>query len=468
VIGRWKVAALAAITLASACQEDGPTGIVVEVTSDLATPADLELRLRVLDQDRRVLRDVSFRGAQLPGRLSILAGDGQQGPVTVEASAALSPPLLRRATVAFRPGAMVLLRMALLARCVCVSCQGDDTCDEDGVCAGPVKDPAALPLYKPRSQLDAAPGNESIPMCPRDGGAPDKDAGGDLPPVGDGMIDTARPDAAHDGAAADGGTPDRMVDAPIDAPTPNTDLPVVVPDATVDLPVVPPDTAPPPPDTAPPPPDTAPPPPDTAPPPPDTAPPPPDTAPPLDTAPPPDLGGRPQGTACSANEQCQSNACVDGVCCQSSCTAACFACSASKTGVPSGQCAPALTGTDPDGDCASDAPSSCLYDGMCNGAGGCRLYGTTTVCVAATCQGATFTPDRMCSGSGSCAPPAPQGCGFYLCTSGGCPQTCQSHSGCISTAYCNGTSCLEKKAALAPCSAGYECLSGSCVLLACL
>jgi len=143
-------------------------------------------------------------------------------------------------------------------------------------------------------------------------------------------------------------------------------------------------------------------------------------------------------------------------------------CSNLKTGAASGQCAPISAGTDPDADCAADAPSTCLYDGLCNGAGACRLYGSTTLCAAATCGGSTFTPARMCTGAGGCMPPAPQSCDQFLCTPSGCPATCQSHANCINTAYCDGV-CKAKKPALQPCAAGYECLSGTCTIgLACL
>src|SRR5581483_1274449 len=53
------------------------------------------------------------------------------------------------------------------------------------------------------------------------------------------------------------------------------------------------------------------------------------------------------GAACTAGSQCMSGDCVDGVCCESACTAACNACSSVKTGMADGHCAPVTAGTDP-------------------------------------------------------------------------------------------------------------------------
>jgi hypothetical protein len=207
----------------------------------------------------------------------------------------------------------------------------------------------------------------------------------------------------------------------------------------------------------------------------DSAAPPPDAAgdpPPLppDTAPPTDpIPLRNEGDPCATSDQCLSRACVDHVCCRSACTGPCLACDSLHTGVPSGQCAPVLAGTDPDGDCTGDMPMTCGYDGTCNGAGACRFYTSATQCAAAVCNGSTFTPARSCTGAGACTPPAPQDCGMFKCTPSGCPATCSSQGACVDSAYCNGSSCVAKKAALQPCNNGYECVSGSCSLtLVCL
>jgi len=69
------------------------------------------------------------------------------------------------------------------------------------------------------------------------------------------------------------------------------------------------------------------------------------------------------GSVCSSASQCVSGFCVDGRCCNSACTATCFACSAAKTGAANGTCAPVIANTDPDNECTGAA--------NCNGAGAC-------------------------------------------------------------------------------------------------
>jgi hypothetical protein len=453
VSGRVRGAATAAIVaLLGGCQADDPTGIVVEVTSDLAAPPERMFHLRVLDPEGRPQHDVPFGAGDLPARLHLVTEDADRAAaVTVEASVVVGGrALTRTATLRFRRGAVVLVRLPLNAECLCVTCDPGLTCEEGRRCQSIFKDPAALPRYAPPGQPGPA-GTISAPVCTGDGGtpAPGPDASGDLSPArSDAASDTAAPpqlDAGTDGGPVDAAPADlaATVDAPLPAIDSGLDLP-----AAADLIMLTADLAVPPPDAAI-----------------DLSA---DLAVSPDAPPPLDAGGRPQGAACTTSAECLSAACVDGFCCASACTTPCMACSNLRTGAANGQCAPALAGTDPDGDCAADAPSTCLYDGMCNGAGACRLYQNTTLCAAATCAGATFTPMRMCTGAGACPPPAPQNCGMFLCTGTGCPTACQSHAQCISTAYCDGSACLPKKPALAGCMAGYECLSGSCPALACL
>src|SRR6185369_11738732 len=93
------------------------------------------------------------------------------------------------------------------------------------------------------------------------------------------------------------------------------------------------------------------------------------------------------GAACAAGNQCTSGDCVDGVCCESTCTAACSACSSAKTGMADGHFAPVTAGTDPDSECAQEAATTCGHDGTCDGAGACRLYLAGTGCSNDSCSG---------------------------------------------------------------------------------
>jgi hypothetical protein len=451
--------------LLAACHGDGPTGIVVELSSDLAAPTEVDgFRLRVFDLAGHALKEVSVAPASLPARLSLVPDDpSSTSGVTVEAAAlsGSTARITRQATVTFRRGSVLLLRLALDAACACVRCDPGTTCEEGRVCNAIVKDPNTLPVYQPHAQSGAS-GDATLPICHDDGGTMATDAL--APSLGDGGVSMPQP--VLDGAAGvDGGATALDARGPADGPDEARDAPVVnlPPDAS-------PDQA-----SPPPPPDVV------------SASPdlgvdrplekdapanvPPDAATPADSAPPPpDLPAvRGNGAACSTNDQCQSRACVDGVCCQSACTGPCLACNHLATNAADGVCAPVLAGTDPDGDCAADTPTTCNYDGTCNGAGACRFYPATTQCGPPTCSGTTYAPARMCTGGGSCAPAAPVDCGFFLCTPSGCPQSCTSHAACASTAYCDGSTCLAQKGALAPCKDSRECRSGTCtVSLVCL
>jgi len=70
------------------------------------------------------------------------------------------------------------------------------------------------------------------------------------------------------------------------------------------------------------------------------------------------------GTACVINANCASNFCVDGFCCNVSCSGLCQACSAARKGSgANGTCGNVANGTDPDNECAGVS--------TCNGAGAC-------------------------------------------------------------------------------------------------
>ncbi len=73
------------------------------------------------------------------------------------------------------------------------------------------------------------------------------------------------------------------------------------------------------------------------------------------------------GSVCQKATQCQSNYCVDGVCCDSSCTGACKACSKARRGNGmDGTCGFIAAGKDPDNDCAKTKGARCDGRGVCS------------------------------------------------------------------------------------------------------
>jgi hypothetical protein len=165
------------------------------------------------------------------------------------------------------------------------------------------------------------------------------------------------------------------------------------------------------------------------------------------------------GTACAGGGECASGLCQQGVCCGSSCTGTCRSCALAGS---LGTCAAVPAGADPLAQCTDNGAPSCGTDGMCDGAGGCRLYAAGTMCAASTCTGVTFTPVRQCNGTGSCLAGTPNTCDPYVCgTNGACRTSCAGNGDCNAPNTCIGSSC-GKKPIMATCAAASECNSGFC------
>jgi len=169
------------------------------------------------------------------------------------------------------------------------------------------------------------------------------------------------------------------------------------------------------------------------------------------------------GKKCTKGSDCTNGFCVDGVCCNSSCTGTCQACSAvKKGGGTDGTCGPIAVDTDPDNECTDQGVMSCGFNGTCNGAGACAKYASGTVCVAGSCMGGVAVPNRTCNGSGTCQTVMSTSCGAYVCGATACLTSCTSDAECAATAYCSLPNCVPKKAAGQPCGGNNECISGSC------
>ncbi len=169
------------------------------------------------------------------------------------------------------------------------------------------------------------------------------------------------------------------------------------------------------------------------------------------------------GTHCGGAGDCASGFCVDGVCCESACAGMCAACTNAKTGQADGLCKPITAGSDPDSECADDGAASCGHDGTCDGAGACRLYGATTVCAGASCNGALEAPARMCDGAGTCVAASTMSCGSYMCGATTCMTSCTQNTDCASGYFCSAGSCVMLEAPGTACVHASDCASGNCV-----
>jgi hypothetical protein len=175
------------------------------------------------------------------------------------------------------------------------------------------------------------------------------------------------------------------------------------------------------------------------------------------------VGPQANGAPCQGPSQCSNGNCVDGVCCESACAGPCEACSTAKTGLTNGLCKPVLAGTDPDSECTQALSSSCGQDGMCNGARGCELYASGTVCATGFCMSGTETMAQTCDGAGNCLAATTAPCGEYVCGATACLTTCTSNSDCVTGDFCSGGTCKPPEVTGTACSAGTDCQTGYCV-----
>ncbi len=185
------------------------------------------------------------------------------------------------------------------------------------------------------------------------------------------------------------------------------------------------------------------------------------------------------GTACTAGEHCMSGFCIDGVCCNEACqspgaivawpltskSGTCRACTGALKGAgDTGKCEPVIADRDPLDSCPVDPsfPTSCKADGKCDGNGACRVNATVgTACGATSCASGAVS-GQTCNGAGSCqsgsAPCAPFACGAIACKT-----DCATDDDCATSAYCAGTTCVNRQANGKICTATNQCASGFCV-----
>jgi hypothetical protein len=160
-------------------------------------------------------------------------------------------------------------------------------------------------------------------------------------------------------------------------------------------------------------------------------------------------GGRPgsaNGTHCSADGECSSNHCTDGVCCEAACAGTCTACVMTKTGQLDGLCRPIPATMDPDSECKAQPMSTCGISGNgCNGTGACAVYPINTPCGSmqmCTTDFAGVIPGQVCNGGGACVNAAAQSCNGFACAGAVCGTTCTSDAACAKSGFCSASACI--------------------------
>jgi hypothetical protein len=113
----------------------------------------------------------------------------------------------------------------------------------------------------------------------------------------------------------------------------------------------------------------------------------------------PDASKKGLGAACATGSECDSNVCVDRVCCESSCPGQCEACDTS--GSP-GRCVQVVTGPPHGGRTPCGGTDMCV--GSCDGTSrtACGFPGGVVTC-SGTCPGGGLVVPGVCDGNGGCA-----------------------------------------------------------------
>ncbi|MGE0327883.1 MAG: Kelch repeat-containing protein, partial [Polyangiaceae bacterium] len=135
-----------------------------------------------------------------------------------------------------------------------------------------------------------------------------------------------------------------------------------------------------------------------------------------------------QGGTCTLDNECATDHCVDGYCCDTACTGTCSSCSAAIKGSGangvcgaiaaqtdpdkecgscsicsgSGSCGPVTAGTDPKNNCKDSGSPNCGLDGTCDGAGACRSYSTNAGCSPRPCTLGSDCESGFCADGVCC------------------------------------------------------------------
>ena len=149
------------------------------------------------------------------------------------------------------------------------------------------------------------------------------------------------------------------------------------------------------------------------------------------------------GHACGLSSQCASTRCVDGVCCDTACTAQCQACDVKGS---IGTCTTVPEGQPHAGRFRCDGTGIC--QAACAGtiATGCTFPGATKLCAAPTCEDGVQSSAGTCNGTGQCGHPTTSECSPYACGVTSCRTACAQPSDCARGFDCIGSTCVSLEA----------------------
>jgi hypothetical protein len=172
-------------------------------------------------------------------------------------------------------------------------------------------------------------------------------------------------------------------------------------------------------------------------------------------------GRRPNGAACTIDNDCGSNYCVDGICCQTACATACHTCNNST-----GTCSLTPGGMDPRNDCKGDMVGA-ICSGTCDGNGACRFPPQGLKCRDPGCQSDGYIGGAgMCNGAGHCDFMQTVNCNGFVCTTVNgmdtCKTDCATDPDCVAKSYCDQSQCPTDLPNGGTCNRDRQCQSGHC------
>ncbi|MBW2734193.1 MAG: hypothetical protein JRH20_17530 [Deltaproteobacteria bacterium] len=165
------------------------------------------------------------------------------------------------------------------------------------------------------------------------------------------------------------------------------------------------------------------------------------------------------GAPCAEDAPCESQHCVDGVCCAGLCDGVCQYCA---TAGKEGQCLATTEGTDPRSECKGDDPTC---GGSCDGGGACLFAEKSVACGDLSCSIGILNQGR-CDGAGACEQ-EDLNCGGYTCADAtSCRSTCDTAAHCLAPNTCDPTdsACKSNQPNGVVCGTNASlCQSGYCV-----
>ena len=175
------------------------------------------------------------------------------------------------------------------------------------------------------------------------------------------------------------------------------------------------------------------------------------------------MGKKANGTSCGLGDECGSNFCVDGVCCENSCIGNCLTCKNSTA-----SCTYAAKGSDPRKNCGV---GDC--GGTCDGAGNCPFPPQGKVCGTAGCASdGVIHKQGACDGAGNCGDDTLDNCRGFRCFHDAtdnmdkCATSCDTDPNCQIAYFCDMPNrvCPPSFPNGQVCSRDAQCISNHCAI----